>query len=107
RAEWRRQPSTAVADALGWALYRDGRAGEALEYAVRATDGERGGGVRSAAYAYHRGVIERELGRHGAARRHLREASRINPWFSPLDGPRLRRALAELGEPSVADPPTR
>ncbi|MBT2409993.1 tetratricopeptide repeat protein [Streptomyces sp. ISL-12] len=105
-AEWRRQPSTAVADALGWALYRDGRAGEALEYAVRATDGERGGGVRSAAYVYHRGVIEREVGRYGAARRHLQEALRINPWFSPLDGPRAREVLAELGEPSVESPPS-
>jgi tetratricopeptide (TPR) repeat protein len=107
RAEWRRQPSTAVADALGWALYRAGRAEEALEYAVRSTDGERGGGVRSAAYVYHRGVIERELERYGAARRHLAEALRINPWFAPLDAPRLRRALAELGEPSVESPPTR
>ncbi|CAL9557850.1 hypothetical protein SUDANB145_04557 [Streptomyces sp. enrichment culture] len=106
RAEWRRQPSTAVADALGWALYRDGRAGEALEYAVRATDGERGGGVRSAAYVYHRGVIEREVGRYGAARRHLQEALRINPWFSPLDAPRAREVSAELGEPSVESPPS-
>ncbi|MFK0117081.1 tetratricopeptide repeat protein [Streptomyces sp. NPDC090994] len=106
RAEWRRQPSTAVADALGWALYRDGRAGEALEYAVRATDGERGGGVRSAAYVYHRGMIEREVGRYGAARRHLQEALRINPWFSPLDAPRAREVSAELGEPSVESPPS-
>ncbi|GGS16414.1 tetratricopeptide repeat protein [Streptomyces griseoviridis] len=107
RAEWRRQPATAVADALGWALYRAGRAREALGYAVRATDGERGGGVRSAAYVYHRGMIERELGRYGAARRHLQEALRINPWFSPLDAPRAREALAELGEPSVEGPPPR
>jgi hypothetical protein len=61
--------------------------------------------VRSAAYVYHRGVIEGELERYGAARRHLQEAARINPWFSPLDAPRLRRALAELGEPSVEGPP--
>jgi tetratricopeptide (TPR) repeat protein len=101
RAEWRRQPSTAVADALGWALHRTGRHEEALGLAVRATDGTRGGGVRSALYVFHRGMIERELGRDGAARRHLREALQINPYFSPLLVPRARAALARLGEPSV------
>ncbi|WP_345623400.1 tetratricopeptide repeat protein [Streptomyces ziwulingensis] len=106
-AEWRRQPGTAVADALGWALHRLGRDEEALGYAVRATDGDRGGGVRSASYIYHRGAIERALGRYGAARRHLAEALRIDPYFSPLHAPRCERALAALGEPSVEDPPAR
>ncbi|MEG3630055.1 tetratricopeptide repeat protein [Streptomyces poriticola] len=105
RAEWRRQPGTAVADALGWALHRAGRHEEALRYAVRATEGEHGGGVRSALYVFHRGVIERKLQRYGAARRHLREALRINPYFSPLWVPQAERALERLGEPSVEDPP--
>ncbi|MYS88409.1 MULTISPECIES: tetratricopeptide repeat protein [Streptomyces] len=99
RAEWKRQPGTEVADALGWALHRAGRSGEALRYAVRATDGEGGGGVRSAVYAYHRGMIERELERYGAARRHLAEALRINPHFSPLHAPAARAASEALGEP--------
>ncbi|MFF9200865.1 tetratricopeptide repeat protein [Streptomyces sp. NPDC014986] len=101
RAEWERQPSTAVADALGWALHRAGRSREALPFAVRATEGTRGGGVRSAPYVFHRGMIERELGRYGAARRHLREALQINPYFCPLRVPRAKAALARLGEPSV------
>jgi tetratricopeptide (TPR) repeat protein len=84
RAEWRRQPGTEVADALGWALHRAGRHEEALRFAVRATDPERGGGVRSALYAYHRGMVERALERYGPARRHLQEALRVNPYFSPL-----------------------
>ncbi|MBC9725542.1 lipopolysaccharide assembly protein LapB [Streptomyces sp. TRM68367] len=105
RAEWRRQPGVAVADALGWALHRAGRHEEALRFAVRATDEERGGGVRSALYAYHRGMTERALERYGPARRHLREALRINPHFSPLGAPQARAALRELGEPSVADVP--
>ncbi|MEY9488325.1 tetratricopeptide (TPR) repeat protein [Streptomyces calvus] len=101
RAEWKRQPSTAVADALGWALHRAGRSSQALSFAVRATEGVQGGGVRSALYAFHRGMIERELGRYGAARRHLREAVQINPYFSPLRVPQAKAALARLGEPSV------
>ncbi|MFI8201903.1 tetratricopeptide repeat protein [Streptomyces sp. NPDC085937] len=101
RAEWERQPSTEVADALGWALHRAGEHEEALPFAVRATEGTKGGGVRSALFAYHRGAVERALERYGAARRHLTEALRINPWFSPLHAPRAKQALARLGEPSV------
>ncbi|MFI6933428.1 tetratricopeptide repeat protein [Streptomyces sp. NPDC050287] len=105
RAEWDRQPGIAVADALGWALHRAGRDEEALRFATVATDKSKGGGVRSAPYAYHRGMIERGLGRYGPARRHLQEALRINPYFSPLDARTARAALSELGEPSVADVP--
>ncbi|WTW95822.1 hypothetical protein OG216_21655 [Streptomycetaceae bacterium NBC_01309] len=36
QAEWRRAQSVFAADALGWALHRNGRDGEALEYARRA-----------------------------------------------------------------------
>ncbi|MFE0802300.1 tetratricopeptide repeat protein [Streptomyces sp. NPDC058812] len=105
RTEWGRQPGIAVADALGWALHRAGEDEEALEFATIATDGDQGGGVRSALHVFHRGVIEKELGRYGPARRHLREALMINPYFSPLRAPEAKRALAELGEPSVEDPP--
>ncbi|MGW5636249.1 tetratricopeptide repeat protein [Streptomyces sp. NPDC003832] len=100
RAEWRRQPGIAVADALGWALHRAGQDEEALRFARIATDGTKGGGVRSALYTYHRGMIERDLGLSGPARRHLQEALRINPWFSALHVPRARQALVGLGEPA-------
>ncbi|MCK8436460.1 tetratricopeptide repeat protein [Streptomyces sp. D2-8] len=99
RAEWRRQPGTEVADALGWALYRAGEPAEALRFALAATDSERGGGVRDAGYMYHRGMIERELERYGAARRHLAEALRINPHFSPLHARAARAAVEALGKP--------
>ncbi|WP_406727328.1 tetratricopeptide repeat protein [Streptomyces sp. GD-15H] len=105
RAEWRRQPSAAAADALGWALHRSGRHEEALEFAVRATEETKGGGVRSALYVFHRGMIERELERYGSARRHLREAMRINPYFSPLRVPQAEAALERLGDPPVGDGP--
>ncbi|MFE4052301.1 tetratricopeptide repeat protein [Streptomyces sp. YIM B13518] len=101
RGLWERQPSTAVADALGWALHRAGEHEEALPFAVRATGGTEGGGVRSALYVFHRGMIERSLERYGAARRHLQEALRINPWFSPVRVPQTKAALARLGEPSL------
>ncbi|WP_223183317.1 MULTISPECIES: tetratricopeptide repeat protein [unclassified Streptomyces] len=102
RAEWARgHRSVRVADALGWALLRAGRAGEALGYAKRATDE----GLRSALFTYHRGEIERALEQEGPARRHLAEALRINPVFSPLLAPAATESLSSLGEPSDELPP--
>ncbi|MFF9285934.1 tetratricopeptide repeat protein [Streptomyces griseosporeus] len=107
RAEWRRQPGIEVADALGWALHRAGADKEALRFAAIATDKAHGGGVRSAPYAYHRGMIERALKQYGPARRHLQEALRINPYFSVAQAPAARAALRALGEPSEDGPPER
>ncbi|MGV9271792.1 tetratricopeptide repeat protein [Streptomyces griseosporeus] len=107
RAEWRRQPGIDVADALGWALHRAGADKEALRFAAIATDKAHGGGVRSAPYAYHRGMIERALKQYGPARRHLQEALRINPYFSVVHAPAARAALRALGEPSPDGPPER
>ncbi|GGZ22252.1 hypothetical protein GCM10010365_48060 [Streptomyces poonensis] len=104
RAEWGRQPGLAVADALGWALHRAGRDEEALTYATRATDRTRGGEVRGAPYLFHRGAIEDALGLDGPARRHLTEALRVNPYFSPLHVPQARAVLARLGEPAEEGP---
>lgn len=50
-------------------------------------------------------MIERELDRHGPARRHLEEALRINPYFSAVRVRAARAALAALGEPSVEKVP--
>ncbi|MEU6376961.1 tetratricopeptide repeat protein [Streptomyces sp. NPDC046909] len=105
RAEWRRQPGIAVADALGWALHRAGEDEEALRFATRATDKAHGGGVRSALYVFHRGMIERESEKYGPARRHLQEALRINPYFSPLRVPLAEQALTALSEPPADDVP--
>lgn len=97
RAEWARgHRSVRAADALGWALYRSGRTAEALGYAKLATEE----GLRSALFSYHRGEIERALEERGPARRHLTEALRINPHFSPLLAPKATKAVAALGEPS-------
>ncbi|TXS61625.1 hypothetical protein EAO76_41055 [Streptomyces sp. sk2.1] len=93
KAEWARSHrGAAVADALGWALYRSGDPDSALEYAARAVDA----GGQNASYAYHLGMIQRELGRYGPARRNLEEALRADPRFSPLAGPAARKALDDL-----------
>lgn len=97
-AEWDRQPGIEVADALGWALHRAGDDKEALRYASIATDSTKGGGVRSASYAFHRGMIERDLELDASARRHLQDALRINPYFSPLQAPVARATLSTLGD---------
>ncbi|MCX4505612.1 tetratricopeptide repeat protein [Streptomyces anulatus] len=101
RGQWREQHrSAAVADALGWALHRAGKSQEGLEYAERAV----GTGVRNASYAYHLGVIQRELEDYGPARRNLEQAVRTNPAFSPLAAPLARQALEALGEPPPGGP---
>ncbi|NUK55711.1 hypothetical protein HRW14_36875, partial [Streptomyces lunaelactis] len=101
KGEWdKKHRSMSVADALGWALYRAGRPKEALPYAKRATDQ----GLRSALFAYHRGEIERSLAQYGPARRHLEEALRTNPYFSPLLARVARETLAALGEPEGGGP---
>ncbi|TXS39308.1 tetratricopeptide repeat protein [Streptomyces sp. OR43] len=101
RAEWDRgHHSAAVADALGWALHRSGDPDAALEYAEQAVDS----GGRNASYAYHLGMVQRALRDFGPARRHLEEALRTNPQFSPLDAPRAQEALDTLGLPPAGGP---
>jgi tetratricopeptide (TPR) repeat protein len=101
QGEWRRgHRSVQVADTMGWALYKAGRAKDALPFARLATDQ----GLRSALFSYHLGEIERALGDHGPARRHLDEALRTNPNFSPLLAPSAREARDALGEPAAGGP---
>ncbi|MFJ6700755.1 tetratricopeptide repeat protein [Streptomyces sp. NPDC091272] len=100
REEWSRRHGPEVADALGWALHRAGDDEAALEYARKATKA----GVRSALFSYHRGEIERAVGDYGAARRHLEEALRVNPVFSPLWAPRAQASLTRLGDPPEGGP---
>ncbi|WP_327355749.1 tetratricopeptide repeat protein [Streptomyces sp. NBC_01304] len=100
QAEYRRHPSRQATDALGWALYRAGDHKRAFGYVKRAMEK----GPRSALFVYHRGQIERALEEFGAARRHLQEALRLNPAFSPLLVPLAKEALDALGEPSEGGP---
>jgi tetratricopeptide (TPR) repeat protein len=92
RAEWSRRHSPLVADALAWALHQNGRDREALTYAKRAA----ATGYANAVFDYHRGMIEKALGRRADARRSLAAALRLNPHFSPLWSPRAKTALEAL-----------
>jgi tetratricopeptide (TPR) repeat protein len=94
RAEWGRRHQVLVADALGWALHRTGADEEALGFARQAAAH---GWDDNALFLYHRGAIERALGRTGEARTHLAAALRIDPHFSPLSAPQARTVLADLG----------
>ncbi|AIR97528.1 tetratricopeptide repeat protein [Streptomyces glaucescens] len=93
RAEWQRRHSVHTADALAWALHRNGRDAQALALARRAT----ATGYRNAAFHYHRGMIERALGRDREARTSLTRALELNPGFSPRGAREARAALKSLG----------
>jgi Tfp pilus assembly protein PilF len=81
-----------AADVLAWALYHNGRAGEArvyMEEALRL-------GTRDARLYYHAGMIALAQGEQAEAREYLARALAINPYFSPLEAARATVALATL-----------
>jgi tetratricopeptide (TPR) repeat protein len=96
RAEWGRRQFVDVADSLAWALHRAGKDAEALPYAQRVA----ATGARAPGYAYHLGMIELALGQRDQARADLTRAAKVNPAFSPVDGPAAQQALAGLGGPA-------
>ncbi|MER6347458.1 tetratricopeptide repeat protein [Streptomyces sp. NPDC001595] len=91
RAEWDRRRTVHTADALAWALHAAGQDAKALPYARRAT----ATGYRDAALWYHRGMIERALGRDREARASLTRALELNPGFSPRGAREARAALRD------------
>jgi tetratricopeptide (TPR) repeat protein len=92
RRAWSAAPSVRSADALGWALTRDGRPAAGLRWAKRAL----ALGSRDAAFLYHAGMAAKAAARPALARAYLGKALALNPRFSPLYGPRARHALEEL-----------
>jgi pentatricopeptide repeat protein len=92
RKLWQVAPSVSSAHALSWALTRNGRAGEGLEWARRSLKL----GSRDAMFLFHAGITARDAGRPDLARRWLAMALEPNPRFSPLYAPRARRALDAL-----------
>ena len=81
------RPSVLGDDVLAWALARNGRCGEALVHSKRSLRL----GIRDAAFFFHRGMIERCLGRPIAARAWFTRALVLNPHFSVLWSPTARR----------------
>ena len=88
RRAQRERPSVQADDVLSWALARTGRCGEALRHSKRALRL----GTLDAPTFFHRGYIERCLGRHTEARRWFRRALDTNPHFSLLWAPLARKA---------------
>jgi tetratricopeptide (TPR) repeat protein len=82
-----RRPGVEANEVLSWALIRNGRCKEAIPYsnhALRFPDGHR---------YFHRGMIERCLGREAAAQRLFRTALETDPNFSPIWASYARRQL--------------
>jgi tetratricopeptide (TPR) repeat protein len=83
------RPSIDGDDVLAWALARTGRCTEARAYSKRALRL----GTKDASKYFHRGMIERCLGRPGAARAWFARALATNPHFSLIWAPVARKAL--------------
>ena len=91
--EVKRRQSIQVEDAYAWALHSAGRDREALVYARKAQRL----GMHNALFDYHRGIIELSLGMKVEAKASLTKALKTNRYFSPLQAPKARAALATLG----------
>jgi len=83
------RPSIDGDDVLAWALARNGRCGEALDWSRHALRL----GTLDALKLFHRGMIERCLGQRAVGDAFLRRALSLNPHFSILWAPVARRAL--------------
>jgi tetratricopeptide (TPR) repeat protein len=88
-AAHRERPTIFADDTLAWALARTGRCEEALGYSKQALRL----GTRDAGFFFHRGMIERCLGRAAEARRWFARALDQNPHFSLVWAPLASRAL--------------
>jgi tetratricopeptide (TPR) repeat protein len=88
----RRPASIHAAGALAWALYRAGRAEEALPYARQALRL----GTNDPVTLFHAGAIAAAAGERPAARDYLAGALARNPRFHPRLAPEARRLLEEL-----------
>jgi tetratricopeptide (TPR) repeat protein len=87
RRAYAERPSIDAADALAWALVRNGRCAEALTYSRRAL----ALGTLDAVKLFHRGMAERCAGRVTDARRSFRRALALNPYFSLRFAPLAQR----------------
>lgn len=93
RRAYGRAPSIGRADALGWALTRNGRAAEGLRHARESMRL----GSPDPMFVYHAAIAARDAGRTELARRWLTRLLAEQPGFSPLHEPRAKRILRSLG----------
>lgn len=92
RAAYAQRPSIHGAEALAWALHRNGQHAQAWRHAQEALRLN----TRDAMLHFRAGMIAAELDRD-AARAHLRAALEINPHFSVRFAPLAQETLARLG----------
>ena len=81
------RPSVDGDDVLGWALVRNGRCAEGLQWSKRSLRL----GTQDAVKFFHRGMAERCAGHAAPARAWFRRALALNPHFSLLWSPVARR----------------
>lgn len=92
RVEAKARNDVFTCDALAWALFKNGKPGEAAAAAAQALRL----GTKDATLLFHAGMIARELGKADQARDFLRRALAVNSHFSARDADEARRALAKL-----------
>jgi tetratricopeptide (TPR) repeat protein len=85
-------PGVRSADALSWALSQAGSDQQALRFSGEAMRL----GSRDPSFLYHAGIVARRAGLVEQARGFLSTLLNQNPRFSPLYGPRARRALERM-----------
>jgi hypothetical protein len=92
RAAWSKRKGIHAADALAWALHRNGRSHQAIRFARQTLRL----GSRNALFLYHAAMIDLRLGHEARARRLLSGALETNPRFSIRHAANARRTLARL-----------
>jgi tetratricopeptide (TPR) repeat protein len=87
------RPTIRAADALGWALFKNGRLADARK---RSTEALRLG-TRDPVLLYHAGAIAAAAAERKTAIRDLKEALALDAGFSPTGAQAARDLLASLG----------
>ena len=90
REAYEAAPSIAAADALAWALYKNGHCDDARRYSQSALRL----GTLDALMFFHRGMIEQCLGDGLAGRGYIRKALELNPSFSLIYAPVAKEMAA-------------
>jgi tetratricopeptide (TPR) repeat protein len=85
-------PNVYAADALAWALYKNGRYAEASRYAAEAS----ARGTLEASFYFHAALIDSALGNDDSAFLHIKTALDLNPRFSPLHADEARGLFSRL-----------